>query len=199
MSAGSGASNLGYGKIFPFSNVNTEYANVYNMHNPANFGSKVISGTPPGPLSGLAGTKDNVAAAAGKWPGPNIFKGGAKGLRRKIKNITRKYKKMKRGSKKSASIKNRISKKYASRSSARSIAASFAGGRRKRRTLRKSQRGGYAQYQNNLPLTPNFQVAGVNLPASHSALANPPPITKLNNCVDNYNHFTGKGFSSKGH
>jgi len=66
------------------------------------------------------------------------------------------------------------------------------------------QRGGYAQYQNNLPITPAYQVAGVTLPASQLGLANPPPITTLSNCVnciDNMSRFPppGTGFPSKGH
>jgi hypothetical protein len=193
MSAGSGASNLGYGNLFPFSNVNPSNANLFNMHDPANFTSRVIPGTPPGPLPGLAGTKDNVAAARGEWPGPNIFKGGAKNLRRKIKNITRKYKNMKGGSRKRKSLRNKLKRSFH-----RKITAS-----NKRKSMRRrGQRGGYSQYQNNLPMTPSYQVAGVTLPANQSALANPPPITKLSNCVncvDNYNHYTGKGFPSKGH
>jgi hypothetical protein len=212
MSAGSGASNLGYGKMFPFSNVNTENANVYNMHNPANFGSKVIPGPP-----GLAGTKDNVAAAAGKWPGPNIFKGGAKGLKRKIKNITRKYKKMRHGSKKRKSMKNRIrrniSRQIAGTKSrqiagarSRTISRAIAGGPKSRQIARSrsraiagGQRGGYAQYQNNMPLTPSYSTGGILKP-TESALANPVPFKVIGgNCVDNYNHYTNKGFPSTGH
>jgi hypothetical protein len=44
------------------------------------------------------------------------------------------------------------------------------------------------------------KVAGVDLPASQSALANPPPATVLSNCtncVDNYNHYTNSGFPSR--
>jgi hypothetical protein len=51
-------------------------------------------------------------------------------------------------------------------------------------------------------MTETYKVAGINIPASQLALANPPPITVLPNCVnciDNYNHFTGKGFPSQGH
>jgi len=51
-------------------------------------------------------------------------------------------------------------------------------------------------------MTPTYQVAGVNLPASELGLANPPPIKVLpncTNCVDNYNHFTNTGFPSRGH
>lgn len=108
---------------------------------------------------------------------------------------------MKAGSRKMKSLKQRIKTKMASRSMARSMA--LAGGRRTRRRnyRRRGQRGGYAQYQNNLPMTPTYSVGGV-LPASQLALANPPPIKILpncTNCVDNYNHYTGMGFPSKGH
>ncbi len=71
------------------------------------------------------------------------------------------------------------------------------GGRR-----RRGQRGGYSQYQNNWPSTGAFSVGAPNLPPNLLALANPPPITKLSNCVncvDNYNHYTNMGFPSKGH
>lgn len=80
-----------------------------------------------------------------------------------------------------------------------SASASASGGRR-RRTMRKrqKQRGGYGQYMNNTPFTNNYSVGGI-LGANNLGLANPPPI-KINNAgmnVDNYNHFTGKGFASK--
>jgi len=53
-----------------------------------------------------------------------------------------------------------------------------------------------------MPMTPTYQVAGINLPASQLGSANPPPITVLpncTNCVDNYNHYTNMGFPSRGH
>jgi hypothetical protein len=114
------------------------------------------------------------------------MKGGKKRTiyRRKIKNITNMYKM----NKKRKSIKRR-------------------GKRTKRRLTRRStrsrrQRGGYAQYQNNLPMTQTYQVAVINLPSNELALANPPPIRFLPNtgqCTDNYNHYTNKGFPSRGH
>ena len=211
MSAGSGASNLGYGNIYPFSNVNGNFVNVHNSHNPAPFGSNEISGTPPGPLPGLAGAKSNVDAAAGVDPGICLFKGGAKALKRKIKNISKKYK-MKGGSRKMRSLRKKLKTQYSRslarvralaggkrRTFARSFTRAFTGGKHKKRTHR--QRGGYAQYQNNAPITPTYSVGGV-LPASQLALANPPPIKVLPNCVncvDNYNHYTNSGFPSKGH
>jgi hypothetical protein len=222
MSAGSDASNLGYGHIYPNSNVNAGYANVDNSHNPAGFGSNEIPGLP-----GLAGAKNNVDAAAGYVPGICVFKGGA--LKRKIKNITRKYKM--KGGKKTATRKfkkfgKKISRsvnialartKAASKSLARSLASSlaFKGGKRSRRSRMTRRRGmkggyypqsipypaGYGQYQNNLPMTPSYSVGGV-LDAKELGLANPPPISVLCNsgsCTDNYNHYTNKGFASRGH
>ena len=197
--SGSGASNLGYGNIAPLSNINGSYVNVDNSQYAGRFSSNEIPGTPPGPLPGLAGAKSNVDAAAGRVPGI-CMSGGAKKLKRKIKNITKHYKRMKAGSRKIKSIKRRLR----SRAATRGLARQFAGRRRSRRYSRRHrrQRGGYSQYQNNLPMTPTYQVAGINLPASQLGLANPPPITPLSNCVncvDNYNHYTNMGFPSRGH
>jgi hypothetical protein len=195
--SGTGASNLGYGGTAPLSNVNGQYVNVTSSNNPANFSSNETMQTG----FGLFGTKSNVAAAAGQAPGICLFKGGAKVLKKKIKNITKIYKKMKKGSKKMRSLKRKLRLRTIARGSSRSLGTRFAGGK-KRRTRRKGQRGGWAQYQNNLPNTPVYQVAGINLPASQLGLANPPPIKVLPNtgqCPDNYNHFTGMGFPSRGH
>ena len=115
--SGSGASNLGYSNIVPFSNVNGQYVNVGSTNNPANFGSNEIPGLP-----GLAGAKSNIDAAAGKVPGICLFKGGSKGIKRKIKNITKHYKKMKAGSRKMNSLKLKLRRRMASRMASRSLA-----------------------------------------------------------------------------
>ena len=197
--SGTGASNLGYGGTAPLSNVNGQYVNVTSSNNPANFSSNETMQTG----FGLFGTKSNVAAAAGQAPGICLFKGGAKVLKRKIKNITKIYKKMKKGSKKMRSLKQKLRSRTIARGASRSVGRRFAGGK-KRRTHRhhKGQRGGWAQYQNNLPNTPVYQVAGINLPASQLGLANPPPIKVLGgcvNCADNYDHFNNTVFPSNGH
>jgi len=202
--SGTGASNLGYGGTAPLSNVNGQYVNVTSSNNPANFSSNETMQTG----FGLFGTKSNVAAAAGQAPGICLFKGGAKVLKRKIKNITKIYKNMKKGSKKMRSLKRKLrsrtiargASRTASRTASRAIARQIAG--KKRRTHRRAQRGGWAQYQNNLPNTPVYQVAGINLPSSQLGLANPPPIKVLGNCVncaDNYDHFNNTVFPSRGH
>ena len=202
--SGTGASNLGYGGTATLSNVNGQYVNVTSSNNPANFSSNETMQTG----FGLFGTKSNVAAAAGQAPGICLFKGGAKVLKRKIKNITKIYKNMKKGSKKMRSLKRKLrsrtiargASRTASRTASRAIARQIAG--KKRRTHRRAQRGGWAQYQNNLPNTPVYQVAGVTLPSSQLGLANPPPIKVLGNCVncvDNYSRFLNRGFPSRGH
>ena len=209
MSLGSNNSNLGYGNLNPYgSNVNSMFVNKWSSNNPANFGSNEIPGLP-----GLAGAKNNVDAAAGVVPGICLFKGGAKHFKRKIKNITRKYKRsmgMKGGKKHLRSIKSKIKAKYASASRGRSRSRSRSRGRSasrmsaragSRRRHSRRQHGGYSQYQNNLPMTPTFSVGGV-LQSSQLGLANPPPIQVLpncTNCTDNLNHYTGKGFPSPGH
>ena len=184
--SGSGASNLGYGNTVPFSNINQNYANPYNSHNPSGFGSNETN------LSfGLAGAKSNIDAANSYVPGI-CMKGG---LKRKIKNITKQYKRMKAGSRKIKKIKRRIRSRFISSHRARK--SSRKNTRRRKRS--RSHKGGYSQYYNNYPSTNVAQVAGITAPLT---MANPPPIKILDNCtncVDNYNHFTGKGFPSVGH
>lgn len=203
MSAGSSNSNLDYANQNPYNM--SHYVNGTSSNYSGNFSNSVISGTPPGPLPGLAGAKNNVDAAASIVPGI-CMNGGAKKLKRKIKNITKQYKRMKKGSKKTQKLKKRIRKsKY--------IARHIAGGSKKyqkhhlkqnrrstKRNHKKSrkQKGGYAQY-NTSPNTPTYQVAGIPLQAQNLNLANPSTFQVLDNCVncvDNYNHYTNKGFST---
>jgi hypothetical protein len=211
--AGTNASNIGYGNINP---INTSpYVNGANSNYSGGFSSNEIPGQ--NGLPGLSGAKSNIDAAAGVVPG--ICMVGGKKLKRKIKNITRKYKNMKKGKKKSLKwslkdMRNRARSASASRSASLALARTARGGykygsrkskrggllRRYKKT-KKSQKGGYAQYQNNLPMTQTYSLGG-HLSPTNSALASPPPYTVLSNCtncVDNYNHFLGVGFPSKGH
>jgi len=138
--------------------------------------------------------QSNIQAAAGFIP---CSQKGGKINKKRINKISRKYK-MSRTSK--SSIKRRI----------RKLAKGKSRRRMKTRTRgkRRSMRGGYAQYQNNLPMTNTYGLGG-KLGPGDSALANPPLVAKLSNCtncVDNYNHNapnaygynTGSGFPSKG-
>jgi hypothetical protein len=152
------------------SDINGNYVNVDSSNSPSRFGSNEISGSYPSLFgNGLAGAKSNVNAAS------SLLKGG--NLKKKIKNITKKYKKMKVGSKKMNSFKNRLKKRTIARRFALAGSKKTKHNRYNHRYKRRnsSQRGGYAQYQNNLPMTNTYQVAGINLPASESALANPVP------------------------
>jgi len=201
MSAGSAASNLGYAKIIPNSNVNGNFVNKDNSHYPGGFGSNQIPGLP-----GLAGAKYNVDAAAARVPGI-CMSGGGKKLKRKIKNITKRYKMSKKSMKRKVSVmKKKIKASLArararSRSMTRTLArgVAVAGGKKSRRS--KKLRGGYSQYQNNLPMTPTYSTGGI-LSAANLGLANPVPYQTLSNCtncVDNYNHVSNSGFPSRGH
>uniref|UniRef100_A0A6C0LKC8 Uncharacterized protein n=1 Tax=viral metagenome TaxID=1070528 RepID=A0A6C0LKC8_9ZZZZ len=202
MSAGSDASNIGYGNAFPFSNINKNFVNVDSNNNPRGFGSNEIPGLP-----GLSGAKNNVDAAKSYVPGICLIKGGSAGkkLKHKINKISRKYKM--KSKKQRRTLKNRLKRKFR-------VTKRRAGKKRGRKTRMRggsytapvpfsniSYPPGYHQYQNNSPITPTFSV-GSHLSANESALANPPPIKVLpncTNCVDNYDHFSGSGFPSRGH
>ena len=188
MSAGSGASNLGYGRIDPMSHVNGAFVNKGSINDSSSFGNRVIPGCP-----GVAGSQSNVDAAAGIVPS---FMGGA--FKKKIKNITRRYK-MNRSKRNMNSLKKRIRDRYARRTFGRSRRM-YGGKKHKRTRSRRQQRGGYAQYQSNQPITNTYSIGGV-LGANESALANGfmQSLPTCTNCIDNYNHNLGSGVSSGGH
>ena len=165
---------LGYGNQTPGANINGDFVNKDSSSYAGGFGSNEI---------------------------PTSCMRGGKKLKRKIKNITKQYKKMKGGQKKT---KSQIMKQL-SKSKMMSKSMAIAGGRRRSRRLsrrnrsvtrrRRHQRGGtYQQYGSNVPNTPSYSTGGV-LNASESALANPVPYKLIGgtaNCYDNYNHYTGK-------
>jgi len=170
----------------PLGNIDAQYVNVTNSNDPKNFGSNETNRQ-----WGLSGVSNNAQAAAA-----SALKGGArsKTLRRKIKNIANKYKKMKGGKSRKmtlGSIKRRLasilkigkSKRYNHKKSKKTM----------RRKSSKRQRGGYSQYMSNIPYTPSYSTGGL-LSSNLSALANPVPYQPTNNCVDNYNYNTNKGF-----
>ena len=197
--SGSGASNLGYGKIIPNSNVNPNYLNRDSSTYSGGFGSNQIPGLPD--LPGQPGDKWNVAAAAGVNP---ILKGGA--FRKKIKNITKMYKmkNIKGGKTKMKSLKNKLmSLKNQIKTFSKKMMKKNTGKKSRKHHYSKKRmlRGGYAQYQNNLPMTNVYSTGGI-LSSNELALANPVPYQALSNCVncqDNYNHYSGTGSPSRGH
>jgi hypothetical protein len=134
----------------------------------------------PEPLSNIQGAASYIPCQAG----------GRKINRRKINKISRKYKmkgSRKRISHKVRRIKSRVRSRYNSKSRR-------AG---RSRSQRRGQKGGYAQYQNNMPVSSNFSTGGPLAPGL-SALASPPPYQKIGCDPDNYNHFSNSGFPSKG-
>jgi hypothetical protein len=194
--SGSGASNLGYGGTYPNSNVNGQFVNKDNSHYAGGFGSNEVPGLP-----GLAGAKYNVDAAAGYVPGI-CMKGG----KRKIKNITKRYKMSKskkrtirtKLNKMKTRVKAALSRALArTRSRSRTRGLALAGGRRRKHM--RSQKGGYSQYMNNMPVDRTYSVGGL-LGAGDLNLANPPPIKLLaGSAYDNYNHNANTTFPSRGH
>jgi hypothetical protein len=171
----------------PLHNVNPDYVNVTNSNDPRSFGSIETSRQ-----WGLSGVSNNAAAAAA-----SALKGGSryrsKSLRKKIKNIANKYKKMKGGKSRKMTLGN-IKRRLTSilkigkgKKSKKTVT------RRRRVTHKRRQHGGYTQYMSDVRYTPSYSTGGLLSP-SNSALANPVPYQQMNNCVDNYNHNTNKGF-----
>lgn len=175
----------------PLANVDPKYVNVTNSNDPRGFGSNENNRQ-----FGLSGVSNNVEAAAA-----SALKGGSKkssiSLRKKIKNIANKYKKMKGGKSKKltlGSIKKKLSsilRMGKSKKQTRIKKTKKNVNRKNKRT--KKQRGGYSQFMSNIAYTPSYSTGG-QLSANESALANPVPYQVTNNCVDNYNHYTNKGF-----
>jgi len=169
----------------PLSNIDPKYVNVTNSNDPKNFGSNETNRQ-----FGLSGVSNNAQAAAA-----SALMGGSKTLRRKIKNIANKYKKMKGGKSRKmtlGSIKRRLAKIIKFGKSKRHQYKSKKTVSRRRKGS-KRQRGGYSQYMSNVPYTPSYSTGGPLSP-NLSALANPVPYQPTNNCVDNYNYNTNKGF-----
>lgn len=169
--------------------ASTYAANFTSTVNPASLNPNVL----PEPTS-------NVQAASGSYVG-----GRKKINKSKINKISRKYKMKRTRSQKRhmKRTKSRLRSKYAAKAMAKSRRVAKKGGAwrsRKQRGGMPNYPLGYSQYQNNIPMTPTYSVGGP-LSASESALANPPPIKALDNCVncaDNYSRFSNSGFPSRG-
>ena len=172
----SSASNLGYGGIYPNSNVNPAFVNVDGSTYAGGFGSNEI----PSSSHSMRGASNNVAATSGNWTG-----GRSRRRFRRRNNISKLYR-MKKSMRRRRSSSRRGRSNY-KRVGGRRIKSRRYGRKPVRRTRR--QRGGeYAQFDSNVPYTPGYSLGG-QLPASLSALANPPTYHPYNNCKDNYNHY----------
>ena len=172
----SSASNLGYGGIYPNSNVNPAAVNVDGSTYAGGFGSNEI----PSSSHSMRGASNNVVATSGNWTG-----GESRRLRRR-NNISKLYR-MKKSMRRSSSRRRRSNYRRTGGRRIRMRGSRRYGRKPVRRTRR--QRGGeYMQFDSNVPYTPGYSLGGP-LPASLSALANPPIYHQYNNCKDNYNHY----------
>lgn len=186
----------------PYNNIDGNLVNIDSSSYSGGFGSNET-----GLQYGLPSVRNNVLAADAS----RIMSGGAKKsktLRRKIKNITNKYRMPKT---KRNAIKRRLSRKYGRRNGKKhTIRRSRIKKRlichkkhhhtkkcyRRVKSSRRQRGGYYDQYSNDIPNTPGYSTGSVLSP-SESMLANPVPINKfsnLTNCVDNYDYNTNKGF-----
>jgi len=169
----SSASNMGYGGTSPYSGINANMVNSTNSNYSGGLGSTQV----PSSAYSMRGASNNIDAAAGRLSG-----GGRKGtkyyklLKRKIKNITKRYKM--RGKNKRTRI-TRMKRKIRSSSK-----------RTRGRTRSRRMRGGsYPQFGSNVAQSANYSVGGI-LNAGSLGLANPPPIQmNAGSCQDNANHF----------
>ena len=169
------ASNLGYGGIYPNSNVNPAVVNVDGSTYAGGFGSNEI----PSSSHSMRGASNNVEASSGNWTG-----GGSRRRLRRRNNISKLYR-MKKSMRRSSSRRRRRSTYR--RSGPRRI-KSRRYGRKSIRRMRRQRGGEYAQFDSNVPYTPGYSLGGP-LPPNLSALANPPIYHQYNNCKDNYNHY----------
>jgi len=170
----SSASNMGYGGTSPYSGINTNMVNSTNSNYSAGLDSTQI----PSSAYSMRGASNNIDAAAGSLRGGGKSTKYYKLIKRKIKNITKRYKM--RGK----SNRRRITRMK------RKIRSSSKKTRTRTRSRRRHMRGGtYQQFGSNVAQSANFSVGGV-LNAESLGMANPPPI-QMNppSCQDNANHF----------
>lgn len=187
------------GHSIPYNNINGSLVNIDNSHfSGSAFTSRVIPSTVNNAV--LPEPLNNRQAANSYIPG--CTKGGAKknsrNLKHKFKNISNMYRM--KGSKKYSLSKLR-NKIFGKRKTSKRRSSKRKTSKTRTRSHRsKRQQGGYAQYQNNVPMTQTYSLGGPLSP-SLNALASPPPyqvLSNCTNCVDNYSYFTNKGFPSRG-
>ena len=136
---------------------------------------------------------NNIQAAMPYIPGVGMS-GGSKKHRKihikRINNISNMYKM--KGSRKTIrrrirQIKSRLRSRFGMKS------------RKNHKRSRSGMKGGYSQYMNNVPYTPNYSMGGPLSPAL-SALATPAPYHLLPNAdgIDNLNHNALNSFGNSG-
>ena len=217
--SGSGASIMGYGCTDPNSNVSGEFVNKMGSNYAGNFGSNVVPSSahsmpePPsnvvaasGTWTGMGGRKNigriyKMKAGKSRSRKMRHTRGRSKrnGVFRRVGKLGRRVdKSVRRVTKGSISMATGLVSGITKRTR-KMLATRRRKSRRHRKSTKKHHisgkrrriRGGmgYAQFQSNVPYTPGYAVADVNLNPGMSSLANPPPYTTYNHCQDNYNHY----------
>ena len=153
------------------------------------FTSNVIPGPNNNP-NAMPAEGSNIQSAASYIP---CSKGGSSKQinRQKINKISSMYKMKRKSFRK---MKHRLRSRFTRTRVKRSTM------RNRNRNRNRNQKGGHAQFMNNVPDSSSYSTGG-HLSPSMSALANPVPYKLLNNninCIDNYNHLKGTGFPSRG-
>ena len=156
----------------------SEFANVDNTHYSGGLSSN------EGAVTGCPGPKSNVAAAGGD-PGPDLggskigasMKGGKSRRRHRTKHRRRRRKSTTRKRTKHCCRRRTKGTKHRCKHKTKST-------KRKRRRRRRRMKGGYAQYQSNVPLSHGYSLGG-KLPPTDNSLANPPPHQAYNHCQKN--------------
>ena len=197
----------------PFGNVNQHEVNIDASNWPGGFSSHQTS-----LQFGLPNPFRNNVAAAGASA---LQKGGArKTLRRKIKNVAKKYKMPQR---KRKTMRKHLTRRFKKMKGGYLLTSSASKRRSSGRSRRRSyrQRGGvapynggytsgpYLQHDSDAPFTPSYRAPFPVGPGTgfSSALANPVPITRMAGgkgtlCnatgLDNYNRFTNNAFETTG-
>jgi hypothetical protein len=140
----------------------------------------------------------NRSSSSSSSSSKNMLKKGSSSLRRHSKKrgmkATRKHRHKQHHKKSSGSRSRSRSRSLKSRSKSRSSTKYMRSrSHRRRSSSSKYQHGGYHQFNSNTPISYTQHI----VPSGSSNLNSPPSFTQsTGNCVDNYNHYTGKGFET---
>ena len=195
----------------PISNLGTPYKNIdFNLvgtgtHYSGGFGSNEDPSKFGITPKFASNNVESAAASALNMKGGSRSnkKSFARGIKRRMKIISNKYKKMTGKKMSLKGIKRRFSSMFKTMKGnlklqggkgkmSRQMKRGKGKSMKRSGSRRRGQRGGYHQFMGNVARSYGYSVGG-DLPAQNLGEANPPPIERYSTGVDNYNHFTGKG------
>lgn len=171
-------SNLGYADLNPYV-VSGQFTNPANSSYAGSFGSNETQG---GSICNNAMLKGGTKKG-GKWQDS---------IRRKIKNITRKYKKM--AKRRSKSMRKRLRSRYLRKTKTKTKSRNMKGGYtyKRHKSSRKTTGhyggggGGYDQFGSNITQSSGY---GIGSTGGISALSSPIPVIRGGVEPNNYDHF----------